>query len=57
VIHAHIVLAHPEPLSFNGHLATIARDSLEQQGWSVSTTDLYGKNEEFEFGVRACIVR
>jgi NAD(P)H dehydrogenase (quinone) len=42
-MHAHIVLAHPEPLSFNGHLATIARDSLEQQGWSVSTTDLYGK--------------
>ena len=41
-MHAHIVLAHPEPLSFNGHLAAIARDSLEKQGWSVSTTDLYG---------------
>jgi len=40
---AHIVLAHPEPLSFNGHLATVARDALEQTGWSVSTTDLYGK--------------
>jgi NAD(P)H dehydrogenase (quinone) len=42
-MHAHIVLAHPEPLSFNGHLATIARDSLEHQGWSVSITDLYGE--------------
>ena len=40
-MHAHIVLAHPESKSFNGHLANVARDSLEQQGWSVSVSDLY----------------
>lgn len=38
---AHIVLAHPEPKSFNAHLANVARSSLEAQGWSVSLTDLY----------------
>ena len=30
---AHIVLAHPERQSFNGHLAAVARRSLEAQGW------------------------
>lgn len=40
-MHAHVVLAHPESKSFNGHLAKVARDSLEQQGWSVSVSDLY----------------
>src|SRR5262245_27844647 len=39
---AHIVLAHPEPKSFNAHLAGVARTALEAQGWSVSITDLYG---------------
>ena len=39
---AHIVLAHPEPKSFNAHLASVARTALEARGWSVSTTDLYG---------------
>jgi NAD(P)H dehydrogenase (quinone) len=39
---AHIVLAHPEPRSFNAHLASVARVALEAQGWSVSVTDLYG---------------
>lgn len=39
---AHIVLAHPEPRSFNAHLAQVARRSLEAQGWSVSVFDLYG---------------
>jgi NAD(P)H dehydrogenase (quinone) len=38
---AHIVLAHPEPQSFNAYLARVARTALEAQGWSVSTTDLY----------------
>jgi len=38
---AHIVLAHPEPKSFNAHLADVARKALEAGGWSVSTTDLY----------------
>ena len=41
-MHAHIVLAHPEPQSFNAHLAQVARRALEAQGWSVSVSDLYG---------------
>ena len=39
---AHIVLAHPEPQSFNAHLAEVARRALEAQGWSVTLSDLYG---------------
>ena len=38
---AHIVLAHPEPRSFNAHLAAVARRSLEARGWGVSFFDLY----------------
>lgn len=38
---AHIVLAHPEPQSFNANLAQIARRTLEAQGWQVSLSDLY----------------
>jgi NAD(P)H dehydrogenase (quinone) len=38
---AHIVLTHPEPLSFNAHLAEIARRTLEAKGWQVTMCDLY----------------
>lgn len=38
---AHIVLAHPEPASFNSHLAAIARRTLETKGWRVTVSDLY----------------
>jgi NAD(P)H dehydrogenase (quinone) len=38
---AHIVLAHPEPKSFNANLAQISRDSLQQQGYQVQISDLY----------------
>ena len=38
---AHIVLAHPEPQSFNAHLARQACAALEAEGWRVSSTDLY----------------
>jgi NAD(P)H dehydrogenase (quinone) len=38
---AHIVLAHPEPKSFNAHLAALARETLRRRGWDVSTTNLY----------------
>lgn len=38
---AHIVLAHPEPKSYNGHLTALARQTLEQRGWAVSVSDLY----------------
>jgi NAD(P)H dehydrogenase (quinone) len=40
-MHAHIVLAHPEPRSFNAHLSRIASRSLQAQGWTVSVSDLY----------------
>ena len=40
-MHAHIVLAHPEPKSFNAHLADTARQSLVQLGWTATVTDLY----------------
>jgi len=38
---AHIVLAHPEPKSYNANLANLASDSLSQRGWSVTISDLY----------------
>lgn len=38
---AHIVLAHPEPNSYNAHLAEAARQTLEGIGWEVSLSDLY----------------
>jgi len=37
---AHIVLAHPESKSFNGHLVSIACDTLTSRGWSVTLSDL-----------------
>ena len=37
---AHIVLAHPEPKSFNTHLSAIARQTLEERSWVVSISDL-----------------
>ena len=40
-MHAHIVLAHPEPTSYNAHLAAVARAALERDGWSVTLSDLY----------------
>ena len=40
-MHAHIVLAHPEPKSFNAYLAQVARGTLERDGWSVTLSDLY----------------
>ena len=38
---AHIVCAHPEPQSYNAHLAATASQALEQRGWSVTVSDLY----------------
>jgi len=40
-MHAHIVLAHPEPQSYNAHLANVARDSLQASGWTATVSDLY----------------
>jgi NAD(P)H dehydrogenase (quinone) len=38
---AHIVCAHPEPQSYNAHLAETARRALHERGWQVSVSDLY----------------
>lgn len=38
---AHIVYAHPEPLSFVAAMRDQAWQSLEGQGWEVSLSDLY----------------
>ena len=38
---AHIVLAHPEPRSYNAHLAEVARQTLQAEGWGVTLSDLY----------------
>jgi NAD(P)H dehydrogenase (quinone) len=40
-MHAHFVLAHPEPQSFNAHLVRSGSAALEAAGWSVSVSDLY----------------
>ena len=37
---AHVVLAHPEPASFNGRLAGITREALGAAGWRTSFSDL-----------------
>ena len=36
-----VVLAHPEPKSFNGHLAAVAREVLSGRGHHVRISDLY----------------
>jgi NAD(P)H dehydrogenase (quinone) len=38
---AHIVLAHPEPKSYNAHLVETGRQALVALGWSVTVSDLY----------------
>ncbi|MDN5843222.1 MAG: NAD(P)H-dependent oxidoreductase [Alcaligenaceae bacterium] len=38
---AHIVYAHPEPQSFVAAMRDITRETLENQGWQTSVTDLY----------------
>ena len=41
---AHIVLAHPEHKSFNGHLAETSRSILSSAGWKTTFSDLYTMN-------------
>lgn len=41
-MHAHIVLAHPESQSFNGRLVEVAKNTLQENGWLVTVSDLYG---------------
>ena len=40
-MHAHFVLAHPEPHSFNGHLVSAGGAALQAADWSVTVSDLY----------------
>jgi NAD(P)H dehydrogenase (quinone) len=40
-MHAHFVLAHPEPLSFNAHLVREGAAALVEAGWTVTVSDLY----------------
>jgi NAD(P)H dehydrogenase (quinone) len=41
-VRASIIFAHPEPLSFNAHLARAAACYLDQAGYEVQLRDLYG---------------
>jgi len=40
-MHAHFVLAHPEPRSFNAHLVRSGAAALQAEGWTTSVSDLY----------------
>ena len=40
-MHAHFVLAHPEPRSFNAHLVRSGSAALEAEGWTVLVSDLH----------------
>jgi NAD(P)H dehydrogenase (quinone) len=40
-MNVHIVLAHPEPRSFNGHLAAVAAEAVRVSGGQATITDLY----------------
>ena len=37
----HILLAHPERRSFNGHLSGLSKSVLETAGWQHTLSDLY----------------
>ncbi|MBO6559516.1 MAG: NAD(P)H-dependent oxidoreductase [Nisaea sp.] len=40
-MHAHFVLAHPEPQSYNAHLVRSGVEALEAEGWTATVSDLY----------------
>jgi putative NADPH-quinone reductase len=44
VMNALIVLAHPEPHSFNAHLVSLAEETLRQSGYKVEISDLYAQS-------------
>ena len=43
-MHAHFVLAHPDPGSFNAHLVRVGVQALLAEHWTVSVSDLYAIN-------------
>ncbi len=49
---AHIVLAHPEPKSFNGHLAGFTGRVLGKAGYETSLSDLYAMDFDPREGPR-----
>jgi len=40
-MHAHFVLAHPEPKSFNAHLVQVGTEAFASNGWATAVSDLY----------------
>lgn len=40
-MHAHFVLAHPEPASYNAQLVRVGGEALTAAGWTHSVSDLY----------------
>lgn len=40
-MNSHILLAHPEPKSFNGHLAELSRETMSAAGGNHTLSDLY----------------
>jgi NAD(P)H dehydrogenase (quinone) len=42
-MHAHFVLAHPEPQSFNAHLVQVGTEAFASNGWATSVSDLYAE--------------
>ena len=40
-MHAHFVLAHPEPNSFNAHLVRSGAEALRGDGYTTTISDLY----------------
>ena len=44
-MHAHFVLAHPEPKSFNAHLVKVGTEAFASNGWATSVSDLYAARD------------
>ncbi len=49
---AHVVLAHPEKKSFNGHLSGISQQVLGAAGWQTTLSDLYAMDFDPREGPR-----
>ncbi len=52
-----VVLAHPEPLSFNGSMFRLAVDVLMRAGHEVKASDLYAMQFDPVSGRSALVVR
>ena len=54
---AHIVLAHPEPKSFNGQLSALSQRVLDEAGWETTISDLYAMQFDPCEGPNHCQLR